>query len=346
MAGFSGFIPALLAALKAPDTPQNRLFLQAWQRAEGGGASFNPFNTTEPAPGATNYNGVGVKNFTNPSEGVRATVETLLNGHYGNIVNDLRSGSATAAQLGTDVARSPWGTGSGVLRVLGTKADAAWGTPGGSKPVPGQKPPTGLMSSPAPFNQLLSQFLLNQAAQELSGGDQASLGGSGLLQLALARKALTAAAGSKGSLPTPPPGSMAAPKGRTLASSGAAGGFLPKGASYSPGRNDQGHDFQTDPGAPIIAPGDGVVVSVKSDPRGFGPSYPIVHFTSGPYAGKDIYIGHTISQLQPGQRFSAGSVLSVTGKTPIGNAQVPGWAEIGFAPGGLPGVFGQSVPFS
>jgi Transglycosylase SLT domain len=133
--------------------------------------------------------------------------------------------------------------------------------------------------------------------------------------------------------------------GASAGSSGGRGrGFLPAGATYKPGRKDQGQDFQTNPGGAIIAPGNGYVVAVRSDPNGFGPSYPVVHFTSGPYAGHDVYIGHTISALKAGAHFVAGQVLSHTGKQPIGNATVPGWAEIGFAPHGVPGPFGQPVP--
>lgn len=126
---------------------------------------------------------------------------------------------------------------------------------------------------------------------------------------------------------------------------GTAGGFLPTGAAYKPGRADQGRDFQTRPGAPIVSPGAGYVVRVGSDPRGFGPNYPIVHFTSGPYAGKTMYIGHTHSAVRAGQRVTQGQVLARTGTSPVGNASVPGWAEIGFAGGGNPGSFGQPIPF-
>lgn len=70
--------------------------------------------------GASNYNGVGVKNYGSAQQGTHATVTTLTNGHYGNIVGLLRSGKATPQQLATAVSHSPWGTGSGVLRVLGS----------------------------------------------------------------------------------------------------------------------------------------------------------------------------------------------------------------------------------
>ena len=54
---------------------------------------------------------------------------------------------------------------------------------------------------------------------------------------------------------------------------------------YVPGRKDQGRDGQTNPGGAIVADGNGFVVNVLSDPNGFGPRYPLIHFTSGPYAG-------------------------------------------------------------
>lgn len=191
-------------------------------------------------------------------------------------------------------------------------------------------------------NQLLGSYMIQQANAQLSGQpNSVAAEGQGLLQMAMARKALQAAS----SLPASFGGKAGAHRAESMQPGGFAGGFLPKGAVYKVGRKDQGQDGQTNPGGAILAPGSGYVVSVKSDPNGFGPAYPIVHFTSGRYAGHDVYIGHTISALRPGQKFSAGSVLSHTGTQPLGNASVPGWFEIGFAPGGLPGQFGQTVPF-
>jgi hypothetical protein len=148
-------------------------------------------------------------------------------------------------------------------------------------------------------------------------------------------------------LQAPAAGVAAAPVGARIpyAPGGKAGGFLPPSAAYTPGRLDAGHDFQTNPGGALFAPGDGYVIRLGFDPHGFGPRYPIVHFTSGPYRGKNLYLGHTLATVQPGQRFRAGQVLSRTGTSPVGNASVPGWAEIGFAPGGTPGEFGQTAPF-
>jgi len=227
----------------------------------------------------------------------------------------------------------------------GTTLPAAWGGHEGSganiggKAGQGQK---GLPPISKPTANMNALALLAQSMQTVG-----NTGGLDLLSAALARAQAQAAQSTYGAQPTNGP--LLAPgfKGVAATLKGAkAGGFLPANVPYKSGRLDQGHDFQTKPGAPIIAPGAGVVVAVKSDPNGFGPAYPVVHFTSGKYAGQNVYIGHTLSQLKPGQKFSPGQVISVTGLKPVGNAQVPGWAEIGFADSnGLPGSFGQSTPF-
>jgi len=100
-------------------------------------------------------------------------------------------------------------------------------------------------------------------------------------------------------------------------------------------RVDQGQDLQFAPGRVLPALGNGVVKTVASDPSGFGPSYPVIHFTSGPLAGQDVYYGHTISLVRPGQRVKAGQGVGRTSaKGGIGNATTPGWAEIGLWPPG------------
>lgn len=119
--------------------------------------------------------------------------------------------------------------------------------------------------------------------------------------------------------------------GRALPRGTELGGFLPHGASLKVERVDQGQDIKTRPGGGIIAPGHGYVVATPTDPGGFGSNYPVVHFTSGPLAGRDVYIGHTHAVLKVGAHFGPGDVLSHTGfGTPNeGNARTPGWAEIG-----------------
>jgi cell wall-associated NlpC family hydrolase len=118
------------------------MFLNAWARAEGGSASNNPFNTTQRAPGASSYNSVGVRNYATPSQGIGATVATLNNGRYENILAALKAGNDARAAASA-LANSPWGTGSLVLKVLG---GAAATPPTAPLPAVQQEPVRGRLS--------------------------------------------------------------------------------------------------------------------------------------------------------------------------------------------------------
>jgi hypothetical protein len=108
----------LLNQLGLPVTAENIKALSAWAQAEGTKATYNPLATTQSMPGATSFNSVGVRNYASYADGIRATAQTLTNGHYPNILAALRAGNSAVA-VGRAVANSPWGTGQGVLRVLG-----------------------------------------------------------------------------------------------------------------------------------------------------------------------------------------------------------------------------------
>lgn len=103
-----------------PVTPANLKAIEAWQQAEGTKAGYNPLATTQKASGSTAFNtngGSPVQNYQNYSQGIDATVQTINNGHYGNIVDALKSGTDPVA-VGTAISQSSWGTGRGVLNVL------------------------------------------------------------------------------------------------------------------------------------------------------------------------------------------------------------------------------------
>lgn len=135
----SPYFTGILKGVGAPITPANLTALQAWHQAEGGSASNNPFNTTQPLAGATPYNSVGVRNYPTPEAGIQATVQTLTNGRYGNILGALKQGSDPVA-VAKAIAQSPWGTGAGVLRVLGQ--------PGVSTPPAARRSPTAPLAQP------------------------------------------------------------------------------------------------------------------------------------------------------------------------------------------------------
>ena len=94
---------AVLTAGGFPKTAANLQSLVAWALNEGGGGANNPLNTTQGGPGATDFNSVGVKNFPSVAEGVQATVATIRNGYYPNILSDLASGKGISSNASADL---------------------------------------------------------------------------------------------------------------------------------------------------------------------------------------------------------------------------------------------------
>jgi hypothetical protein len=120
------FYKSILKGIGAPITDENMKFFYAWRQAEGGKARNNPFNTTQSKPGSTLYNclkkGVsgcksGVRNYLSSQDGVDATVRTIKNGRYQNIINSLKSGDS-AEKSALALKSSPWGTGELALKVV------------------------------------------------------------------------------------------------------------------------------------------------------------------------------------------------------------------------------------
>lgn len=111
------FYKEILRGINAPETENNILYLLAWRQSEGGNATFNPFNTTQRAEGATNYNKVGVKNYISAEQGIKSTVKTLLNGRYENIISCLKR-SADPMETAEALENSPWGTGGLTKKVI------------------------------------------------------------------------------------------------------------------------------------------------------------------------------------------------------------------------------------
>lgn len=120
-AKYETFANDLLTRLGMPVTGENVRAITAWARAEGTAAAHNPLATTQPMDGATRFNSVGVRNYSSYEEGLAATVRTLRNGRYGNVLAALAAGTS-AEDVARAVAASPWGTGEGVLRVLRSTA--------------------------------------------------------------------------------------------------------------------------------------------------------------------------------------------------------------------------------
>ena len=117
------FARALLPMVGARVTKRTLWALVSWMQAEGLGGRFNPLNTTEDMPGATNFNSVGVKNYVSFEQGVAATAKTLNYGAdrglygYKPIRRRLRKNAWASATLAA-VEVSKWGTGGLALLCL------------------------------------------------------------------------------------------------------------------------------------------------------------------------------------------------------------------------------------
>lgn len=111
------FSKDVLSRIGAPHTEQNLAVMQAWIKAEGTRAQFNPLATTRRAEGATNFNSVGVKNFVSYEQGVETTVGAITNGLYDHVIAALRRGNDAFA-VADAIANSKWGSGSLVRQVL------------------------------------------------------------------------------------------------------------------------------------------------------------------------------------------------------------------------------------
>lgn len=103
---------ALLDGLGMPVSKLAVTDIMCWEATENTQAKFNPLATTQPMSGSTMFNdlgnGIGVQNYTSAEQGLNATIKTLNNGHYTEILNALSIGGTQ--DFGATVGASPWGT--------------------------------------------------------------------------------------------------------------------------------------------------------------------------------------------------------------------------------------------
>lgn len=120
-----------LIVAQLPVTAENVRVVYFWEYAEsgGGGGMWNPLNTTQQWPGATNANSVGVKNYARRSDGLGANARVIRNGLYGPVIAAFERGDDAAATVAA-ITSSPWGT-----------RHINLGGGGGSPPPPPPPPP-------------------------------------------------------------------------------------------------------------------------------------------------------------------------------------------------------------
>jgi hypothetical protein len=92
----------------------------------------NPLNTTQNGFGGQSQNSVGVKAYPTIDTGIQATIATLLNGRYPNIVTNLRAALPQQNWLNAIGDLGIWGTGANWLGLSGNLTDIR---PPGSPPA-------------------------------------------------------------------------------------------------------------------------------------------------------------------------------------------------------------------
>lgn len=138
---------ALLAALPTDQTADKVNALVAWASKEDTGAAWNPLATTEDMEGATDYNSVGVKNYASQEVGIAATILTLRNGRYPNLLGLLEDPGPAAIAIATCLPDlDTWGTGPfpNYVEELASGDPQGWAEApiagGGSAPTPPPDP--------------------------------------------------------------------------------------------------------------------------------------------------------------------------------------------------------------
>jgi len=96
------FVSGVLKGIGAPVDAHTKQAMHDWIAAEGGGPT-NPLNTTWGQAGAQ---GAGIKGYGSIQAGIDATVKTLQNGRYNNVIQAFRQSNPTAVRQA--VVNSPW----------------------------------------------------------------------------------------------------------------------------------------------------------------------------------------------------------------------------------------------
>ena len=95
------WVERIAAICEIPMSHEVLRFFTAWQKSEGGNATWNPLNTTNHVRSTAHgdwqtgdYNSVGVANYNKAFEGVLATADTLLQDSFHDLVISLRHAKA------------------------------------------------------------------------------------------------------------------------------------------------------------------------------------------------------------------------------------------------------------
>lgn len=94
------WIGLLLAELEVPRSSHNARALVAQRQAEGGGAHWNPFNSTVKVGNATVFNTFGDKgqfhvwSYASLQDGIQATAQTFRQSNFAYLLAELKRGDS------------------------------------------------------------------------------------------------------------------------------------------------------------------------------------------------------------------------------------------------------------
>jgi hypothetical protein len=111
------FYSEILKGIAAPVTKNTLTFFFAWRQAEHGACAFNPFATMQPYGASTKFNKAGVRNYESAEDGIGATIKTLLNGYYPDLLNRLRT-DLDPLEIAESLDLNVWGSRQLPLAVL------------------------------------------------------------------------------------------------------------------------------------------------------------------------------------------------------------------------------------
>lgn len=342
---------ALLDKLGIPQTHGALQAVVGWEKAEGGhfnnSARFNPLNTTQPAKGAGNTGTQGnIKVYRSWQQGLEATVKTLRNGRYGNILAALKAGNPN--RVGQAIEASPWGTGGLAAKVIGsTKVGSAGG--GGALTAAADTGPAPSVSRSGEIGQGADVLSLLQAmggaAQPQPRASAGVPAPSFSAQPTMPQGAQIPQGGGMGGMSQQPDigqllASITTPGGdiqhSTVSGGGSSGGAAAPGGKVKgaiigspiPGEKPQkpthetaglaGYpavDYMAKPGTKVVAPVSGKIVKLS----GHDPKLGAVQGAGGPLGwsvyiqgtdGRTYYLTHMGARnVKVGQRVDAGQVI-------------------------------------
>ncbi len=152
---FDEWCSGVLDGIGAGSSPANDALLGTWARFESG-ADFmrwnNPLNTTQKAQGSIDSGAMpgahDVQKYPDVATGIKATVATLTNGRYSQIVQGLKDGASPSWYEANAAGEyATWGTGSSFLKSCPDHSSSTPPSQPAAPPTPATPEPP---STPAP----------------------------------------------------------------------------------------------------------------------------------------------------------------------------------------------------